>query len=105
MEHFFGIHTFTNQNPFFPSVLKFLIIFLFQYSICKVFQDGGKDSVLWSMMFLVLGGIQFLANAVQVSFTLTLKALIVKLYIDYKFKLVLVTLILSNWFNFYLFTR
>ena len=40
-------------------------------------------------MFLVLGGIQFLANAVQVSFTLTLKALIVKLYIDYKFKLFL----------------
>ena len=79
--------------------------FLFQYSICQVFQDGGKDSVLWSMMFLVLGGIQFLANAVQVSFTLTLKASIVKLYINYKFKLVLVTLILSNWFNFYLFTR
>ncbi|KAL4217465.1 tRNA N6-adenosine threonylcarbamoyltransferase [Mactra antiquata] len=40
---------------------------IFFSEMINVFRNNGENSVLWSMMFLVLGGIQFLSNSIQVS--------------------------------------
>ena len=38
--------------------------------LLQVFVSRGSDSVFWSMMFLMLGGVQFMTNFISVSYVI-----------------------------------